>query len=51
MLCEYDALPDIGHACGHNLITEVGAAAGLALKAVIEKTGLKGKVSRNNKRF
>jgi amidohydrolase len=29
---EYDALPDIGHACGHNLIATagVGAAAGLA---------------------
>ncbi|XP_054475021.1 xaa-Arg dipeptidase-like, partial [Anoplopoma fimbria] len=37
-LCEYDALPGIGHACGHNLIAEVGAAAALGLKAVIEKT-------------
>ena len=28
--CEYDALPDIGHACGHNLIAEasIGAALG-----------------------
>ncbi|KAM8725707.1 LOW QUALITY PROTEIN: peptidase M20 domain-containing protein 2-like [Acanthopagrus schlegelii] len=32
-LCEYDALPGIGHACGHNLIAEVGAAA-----AVLENT-------------
>ena len=23
VLCEYDALPEIGHACGHNLIAEV----------------------------
>lgn len=23
-ICEYDALPDIGHACGHNLISESG---------------------------
>ena len=23
-ICEYDALPDIGHACGHNLIAEAG---------------------------
>lgn len=37
-LCEYDALPGIGHACGHNLIAEVGAAAGLGLKAVLENT-------------
>ncbi|XP_040523235.1 xaa-Arg dipeptidase isoform X1 [Gallus gallus] len=35
-LCEYDALPGIGHACGHNLIAEVGAAAALALKAALE---------------
>lgn len=24
ILCEYDALPEIGHACGHNLIAEAG---------------------------
>ncbi|RVE57294.1 hypothetical protein OJAV_G00214890, partial [Oryzias javanicus] len=35
-LCEYDALPDIGHACGHNLIAEVGAAAAVGLKAALE---------------
>jgi amidohydrolase len=31
VLCEYDALPGIGHACGHNVIAAagVGAAAGL----------------------
>lgn len=32
VLCEYDALPGIGHACGHNLIAISGLAAGLALK-------------------
>ena len=37
-LCEYDALPGIGHACGHNLIAEVGAAAAVGLKAVLEST-------------
>lgn len=37
-LCEYDALPGIGHACGHNLIAEVGAAAALGLKAAFEQT-------------
>lgn len=37
-LCEYDALPGIGHACGHNLIAEVGAAAAVGLKAVLENT-------------
>jgi len=35
-LSEYDALPGIGHACGHNLIAEVGAAAALGLKAALE---------------
>lgn len=35
-LCEYDALPEIGHACGHNLIAEVGAAAALGLKGALE---------------
>ncbi|XP_041043872.1 peptidase M20 domain-containing protein 2-like isoform X1 [Carcharodon carcharias] len=45
-LCEYDALPEIGHACGHNLIAEVGAASSLALRAVLETLpDLKVKVS------
>ena len=39
VICEYDALPEIGHACGHNLIAEAGAAAGLGLKAVLESSG------------
>lgn len=34
-ICEYDALPEIGHACGHNLIAEAGVAAGLGLKDVL----------------
>ena len=29
VLCEYDALPGIGHACGHNIIAAAGAGAGL----------------------
>ena len=29
LICEYDALPGIGHACGHNLIAEVGVGAAL----------------------
>lgn len=35
-LCEYDALPGMGHACGHNLIAEVGVAAATGLKALLE---------------
>jgi amidohydrolase len=35
VICEYDALPGIGHACGHNLIAISGVAAGLALKEAL----------------
>jgi len=35
ILAEYDALPDIGHACGHNLIGTAAIAAGIALQHVI----------------
>ncbi|XP_071796518.1 xaa-Arg dipeptidase-like isoform X2 [Asterias amurensis] len=46
VICEYDALPGIGHACGHNLIAECGVAAGLAIKAALEANGNKyGKVT------
>jgi amidohydrolase len=34
ILAEYDALPHIGHACGHNLIAVSGVGAGLALAAL-----------------
>jgi amidohydrolase len=37
ILCEYDALPQIGHACGHNVIAAAGAGAGAALAAVRER--------------
>lgn len=37
VICEYDALPVIGHACGHNLIAEAGIAAGLGVKAALEE--------------
>ena len=29
LISEYDALPEVGHACGHNLIAESGVAAAL----------------------
>ena len=38
-LCEYDALPEVGHGCGHNLIAATSLAAGAALKAVIDEIG------------
>ena len=34
-LAEYDALPGLGHACGHNLIGASAVGAGLAMKAVL----------------
>ena len=37
VLAEYDALPDIGHGCGHNLIAMAAIAAGLGLKANLDK--------------
>jgi amidohydrolase len=33
-LAEYDALPEIGHACGHNLICTAALGAGIGLAAV-----------------
>jgi amidohydrolase len=35
VFCEYDALPGIGHACGHNLIAASGVATALGLKAAL----------------
>lgn len=35
IICEYDALPNIGHACGHNLIAEAGIAAALGVQAAL----------------
>lgn len=37
-LAEYDALPGIGHGCGHNLIALAGIAAGLGLAAALGET-------------
>lgn len=38
-LCEYDALPELGHACGHHLICVMGLAAAVGLKSVIDELG------------
>lgn len=42
-LSEYDALPGVGHGCGHNLIAIAGVAAGIGLAAAIPTVG--GRVS------
>lgn len=39
VLCEYDALPGLGHACGHNIIATAGLGAGLAAAIVAESVG------------
>jgi amidohydrolase len=37
LLCEYDALPEIGHACGHNIIGTVPIGVGLILRPWLEE--------------
>ena len=39
IMSEYDALPGIGHACGHNVIAAAGLGAALALAAVAGECG------------
>ena len=39
-----DALPGVGHACGHNLIGMAGVAIACALKAAMEKHNIPGKI-------
>ncbi|KDQ13055.1 hypothetical protein BOTBODRAFT_33931 [Botryobasidium botryosum FD-172 SS1] len=41
---EMDALPGIGHACGHNLIAIAGVGAALAVKEAMEKHDIDGKI-------
>ncbi len=36
IIAEYDALPEVGHACGHNIISAAAIGAGIALAAVAE---------------
>ncbi|MEC0265918.1 M20 family metallopeptidase [Paenibacillus anseongense] len=38
-LAEYDALPDLGHACGHHLICMMSLGAAIGLKSVLAETG------------
>lgn len=38
-LAEYDALPKIGHACGHNIIGTTSVAAAIALSETFSNTG------------
>ncbi|MBC9713438.1 M20 family metallopeptidase [Streptomyces sp. TRM66268-LWL] len=44
LACEYDALPGLGHACGHNLIAAASVGAALGLAPYAEELGLTVKV-------
>ena len=38
-LSEYDALPEIGHGCGHNIIGTASLGAGIAIKSIMKELG------------
>lgn len=38
-MAEYDALPGIGHGCGHNLLGTVSTGSGIVLKQIIDEIG------------
>src|SRR5215208_668468 len=37
---EYDALPEIGHACGHNIIATAAVGAGIAAARIADELGI-----------
>jgi amidohydrolase len=39
MLAEYDALPEIGHACGHNIIAASAVGAAVASRCIVDNCG------------
>ena len=38
---EYDALPGVGHACGHNIIATAALGAGYALAPLVDRLGVR----------
>jgi amidohydrolase len=44
IMAEYDALPGIGHACGHNVIATAGVGAGAALAAALGTLPFAGRI-------
>ena len=38
-LAEYDALPEIGHGCGHNILGSASTGAGIILKELVDELG------------
>lgn len=39
LMAEYDALPGLGHGCGHNLICAAAVGAAIALKTIVDEFG------------
>ena len=39
--CEYDALPEVGQACGHNIIATAALGAGIAVAGLVDELGLR----------
>ena len=39
LLAEYDALPEIGHACGHNIIAASAVGAAVATRCIVDNCG------------
>ncbi|RLE16394.1 MAG: amidohydrolase, partial [Actinobacteria bacterium] len=39
--CEYDALPEVGHACGHNIIATAALGAGVAIASIADELGIR----------
>ncbi|HEU65336.1 MAG TPA: M20 family peptidase [Chloroflexi bacterium] len=39
LLAEYDALPEVGHGCGHNIIATSAVGAAVASKSIIDRLG------------
>jgi len=44
IIAEFDALPEIGHACGHNLIAAAAIAAGTAAREMLQEQALPGTI-------
>lgn len=44
IIAEYDALPDVGHGCGHNIIANAAIGAGIALARLGQRGEIPGRV-------
>ena len=44
ILTEYDALPEIGHGCGHNAFAITSLATGIILKEILETSSIEGEI-------